>query len=495
MNDNTIPTENGIEEIVPTPQPKPPACRLSILSAMLFFIPVLMALFLAFFLDGIRSPLVKNVTSIAMFLACACVIMSPVVAISAKIRIALSDGRLRDSQWSNTALILLSLMFLWVGGSSISLERSIVSRIICGTNVENLSGALLQYAKDHDDQLPAADHWCDVLIAEADISFTSLICPESDAVEGESCYALNKFVAGKKLSQLPAGTVLLFETRQGAEGERDMPHRDREFIQKMPDLAARHRVHKDRWNQSGGPEDVYAAHKEGTNFGLADGHASYESIFKYPNETPGSGFEALCWDENKTRYKAAAYINVLETFEKQKPDFPNALIVLGAVIAAAGVCVMIYTKAWRYPVFCLTVAAAAAGTGFLFGAWADAMYDPEFFQGAGAIIAAILGGWLAPCYVGLLMKFQSRLSQIKSVEQLAAAFGMVTGILCSTLLHVFLIILYRDSVTGGGLMLAAMPFGMVAGGVLGILSGWIVCRYYRQTKEQVVETVRTEESV
>lgn len=91
----------------------------------------------------------------------------------------------------------------------------IVPREICLSNIRYLRDSLNCYIFDYEDKLPA-DNWCDLLIAEANVSARNLVCPASDAIESEeSCYALNINAAGKRIGGLPGDLVLLFECKKG----------------------------------------------------------------------------------------------------------------------------------------------------------------------------------------------------------------------------------------------------------------------------------------
>jgi prepilin-type processing-associated H-X9-DG protein len=164
--------------------------------------------------------------------------------------------------------------------------------IICGTKVKGLATCFLLYAHDFDDLLPPANQWCDLLINETDIYPNTLICPDSDAIVGESAYAMNIEAVGKNLKQLPSDMVLLFETDMGKEGKRNTPISDRPFYAFLkkydPDWLVRYKdqmVYPNRWNLSGGPEMLTTQyHKdEGCNVLFVDGHSSWIPTNEIPN--------------------------------------------------------------------------------------------------------------------------------------------------------------------------------------------------------------------
>jgi prepilin-type processing-associated H-X9-DG protein len=128
-------------------------------------------------------------------------------------------------------------------------RRSYAYRLVCGTNLAMLGKALCLYAKDHNDMLPP-EQWCDDLIRNSNIPLKTFVCDKSRAKRGQSSYAFNKNLIGRKLSEINPNTVMIFETRPG-------------------------------WNQVGGPEILsYQNHKgDGFNILYADCHVCFEMSF------------------------------------------------------------------------------------------------------------------------------------------------------------------------------------------------------------------------
>ncbi len=161
---------------------------------------------------------------------------------------------------------------------------------ICGTNLSGLGKAMLIYASDYDGQYPTADKWCDLLIAYSEVSPKQFVCPLSDVIEGESSYAMNKNVVGKKVSEIPEDVVLLFETnfgknpagRQELLGNRDWykelsSRGDRWDLKWIKKYRSSEKVYKQRWNQFGGPEILTTEnHKgKGCNVLFNNGHVEF----------------------------------------------------------------------------------------------------------------------------------------------------------------------------------------------------------------------------
>ena len=116
----------------------------------------------------------------------------------------------------------------------------------CGTNLAGLQKGLIVYAYDHDSRYPPADKWCDLLIQDDIATPKVFVCPQSDAKIGESSYAMNENVGGRKPSELPPDIVVLFETKRG-------------------------------WNQSGGPEILTTENHrgKGCNVVFNDGNVNF----------------------------------------------------------------------------------------------------------------------------------------------------------------------------------------------------------------------------
>ena len=136
---------------------------------------------------------------------------------------------------------------------------------VCGINVSGLGKALHIYAGDYDDQYPTAEKWCDLLIAYLAVSPKQLVCKGSDAKIGESSYAFNKNLIGKKPAEVPPDVVVLFETNFGknpAGREEKLGSRyfyqlvdlSYDYTRRIKKYSKSRKVYKLRWNQFGGPE-------------------------------------------------------------------------------------------------------------------------------------------------------------------------------------------------------------------------------------------------
>ena len=137
-------------------------------------------------------------------------------------------------------LAILVVLFFYLGPSPIPRERGI--QVACMAHLTSLGVSFKLYSDDFDGSLPSVESWCDALgkymLPE------HLICPGSNAKQGQSSYAMNEYLDGRKLTELPPDLVLLFECKPG-------------------------------WNKAGGPEILmteYHYEGEGCNILFVDGH-------------------------------------------------------------------------------------------------------------------------------------------------------------------------------------------------------------------------------
>jgi len=152
-------------------------------------------------------------------------------------------------------------------------------RIVCGTNLAGIIKSMVLYAgQDELGRPPDPDKWCDLLIQSDFCTCKMFVCKGSDAVEGESSYAMNKNIAGRSLASLPADLVVLFETDYGKNpAGRDALLKDRACYQIANHGRPDTEVYSLRWNQTGGPELLTTENHEGKgcNVAFADGRVQF----------------------------------------------------------------------------------------------------------------------------------------------------------------------------------------------------------------------------
>jgi hypothetical protein len=164
-------------------------------------------------------------------------------------------------------VLLIMIPVSWAGFSIFSWCRVSAHTMWCQEHFCNFRVAFYCYNDNDRNNLPLPENWCDVLFSECDISLDGLNCVESDTIAGESAYAMNANVVGRKLSELPSDMVFMFESDKGKEQARSLLLTERVFVQsgkrKIPDCYKHFYVYPLRWNQLGGPGDAAFRHRAG----------------------------------------------------------------------------------------------------------------------------------------------------------------------------------------------------------------------------------------
>jgi len=126
----------------------------------------------------------------------------------------------------------------------------------CHLKMSMLGGAIITYNKIYG-EIPAPNKWCDLIMEYIVDEERLFLCPESDAIKGESSYAMNKNLAGMKIENIPNDVVVLFETDLGKNTWK-CPRRTRASYKESEHSKeyGDEKVWKYRWNQSGGPEII-----------------------------------------------------------------------------------------------------------------------------------------------------------------------------------------------------------------------------------------------
>lgn len=410
---------------------------------------------------------------------------SPFTGVGSLIRVNLHPDRFRGRVISSLVLAFSCFLVFQVSYMMVPAARwhGTAPRVVCSTNLKGLGTALTVYASDYDGVLPS-DNWCDRLVEEADVSPKSLQCPLSDSVTGESDYCLNQYAAGRKLSELPADMVLLFESVYipGSEQAREPIHNRTGFSELaiMSEIFARsdEKVYLDKWNRVGGPELLTYDRHEGCNILFADGHTA----FVKPSE-----LSALRWNaDGDVSYDSSQAAR--SDFTVRKEPLVTRKIMLMSLLV--GVCILatLYTvfrfKTLKYLPFILTIAVLSGGTGLYFGHLSEEAYlsNSSIGRDAGGFFGLLTG----VCFAVLLANSPGRVKNLITFKGYSASVGMAAGIACSTLVHLALIIANQETNFAG--ILIGIPYGVFAGVVLGFVSGFFIeMFYYRKSSEPTAD--------
>ena len=151
-----------------------------------------------------------------------------ILGIVGLVKISKSAGQSKGIGLAITGIVLpivilpFVLFLMGILAPALFRTRQIAFRVVCGTNLKQISFMMQMYANENDDKFPTADRWCDLLIEHAGANRSIFRC--RTAPQQEQCnYAMNKNLENFDRGNAPPDMVALFETYPG-------------------------------WNQSGGPE-------------------------------------------------------------------------------------------------------------------------------------------------------------------------------------------------------------------------------------------------
>lgn len=201
------------------------------------------------------ASLVMGLLSLTCILWPLMVLPAIICGIVAMVKISNNKSRLKGTGLAVTGIVIPSVMLilfpifammLGILMPALAQTKHIAQRVVCGTNLNALSTAMIVYMNDYDDNYPTQDQWCDLLIQEADVDPTSFQCPLDP--EGSFSYAINESIYDIEPAMADAQLVVLFEANLGRNGV-------------------------------GGPDDLMLRHDQtsraGCNIGFADGHVEF----------------------------------------------------------------------------------------------------------------------------------------------------------------------------------------------------------------------------
>ena len=441
-------------------------CFLATLSVWLLLASVPLFVLLAI-LQNFHYEMLVSIIVVPYFL---CVISAPLMATVSLIRISLSEGRSIGLTRAWVVLVTGGILLGLSGVVSAPIVRRVSTAQICGSGMRGLGIALHIYASDNDDRFPPAEDWCDRLTEECDIYGRSFTCIGSDAERGESSYALNKAVAGRKMSEIPVDTVVLFETDLGnSDAGRDMPYSERRFAKTLG-MESKHKVHKDRWNQSGGPEILYLGNHdgEGCNIVFADGQVRFVTLYE---------MAGLRWD---VEGKAVFPSHLFEGVSKRSGVLLKQVGIPGMVVLLLIVSVVfvVRLKPCGYLLVALVIPVLSVIAGGILGGWSQIYYTLSGSEYAGVFFGALAGLSAGICYWSLIAATSTKIKDENSLCSYIISAGVATGAVCSTVVHVMLMVFHLDAKLNG--IVGGMAFGMAAGAVLGLVTYFLVRVVYRK---------------
>ncbi len=185
-----------------------------------------------------------------------------VLGIIALFKINKSQGQLRGLGLAVAGIVLSGMVFMMIPVMAALLlpalarAKSKAQTVQCMNHVKQINLAVIMYANDHNNTLPSAESWCELIKPYVGPSTAVFECPSQP--KGRCSYGFNVALSNKRISEVgdPAQLVLVFSTGEG-------------------------------WNQAGG-RDLALPHLHSRNaltLGFADGHTEVVAVNRASSKT------------------------------------------------------------------------------------------------------------------------------------------------------------------------------------------------------------------
>lgn len=283
------------------------------------------------------------------------------------------------------------------------------------------------------------DSWCDVVLEsqEGYPRYESISNGLCDMQSGNSPYFLNKEVIGFSRESLPHKTVVLFEG--GYVGTR-----------------------ASQWNSIGGIDSVVLScqhNRRGCILFFADGKAKH---------VPVKDLDDYHWEVGKENQIPE---HVKEAMLRYSHYSVLAKVLCGTITVT--LMAVAFILRLRFVVLSIIVVLTNVVFSACFG-WVSTIVCHDYLDGKMAILMVVLIGCaIAFVYMGIMSRYILR---AREKTRFAISVGMATGAVCSIMTHLCL------SCADGGenwfSIMAGIPYGVIAGAVLGLITGTAIKKFY-----------------
>jgi hypothetical protein len=316
---------------------------------------------------------------------------------------------------------IIDLIFLVIAGATFLPAINLAAEDIFGSwNFSELGNELLDYVENNNQRFPAAEKWCDVLLEIQDDYYSFKQYKDNKA---SFPYTLNKHVYEQ--DEIPDNMVVLFS---GVTG----------------------------WNQVGDIELVKNQGRLKVCFGNGDIRTFRKHQLPY-----------LRW-----KFEDSGII--------PEPDFKIPFLVMSALLAIVFLSLLvIYRECLKiFWIFAVGMGILSAGAGVWLGCLAEEVYykldSPRDF--IAPWIGGIWGFVIGASFIAVIGKIYKKYNAKVRMLGYATVIGIITGIIVSSIVHAYLMIVYQES--DFSYLLAGSCFGIIAGFLLGWISSGLI-RFYK----------------
>lgn len=337
-----------------------------------------------------------------------------------------------DSQQTSQATVrvkqlpgwfLYVLLFLLVAGVTFFWSINLaISEVLRSWDLYDVGNDLLTYLEENNHEFPDSDNWCDVILEEGNYDkYYSF--QRYDGNKDGFRYTLNKHVLG--CHEIPDDMVILYVGESG-------------------------------WNQAGDIESV--KNHDRLRVFLGDGYVRYFRKKQLPY---------LRWKPGDS--------GVIP-----EPDMRISLVMISALLVIVFLSLLVRYRACLRIFWILAggIGATSAGAGAIFGSMAEDTYYQLGLTGdfvapwLGSVWGFIVGASFIAVIGSIYAKYRANVSMLGY----GTVMGAITGIVASSIIHAYLMIVYEEK--SFLYLLAGSCFGVIAGLLLGWVSSGLI-RFYK----------------
>lgn len=329
--------------------------------------------------------------------------------------------------------IIVLLFVVFAGSAFLPAINLAVKDWLSSWDIFDVGNDLLEYARNNNQQFPAAEKWCDTMLEKEDDNYSFKRYEDN---KENFQYTLNKNIFG--YNEIPDNMVVLFS---GVSG----------------------------WNQVGGKELVQSHNRLRVFFGNGDVRTFRKNQIPF-----------LRW-------------NFEDSGVIPDPDVKIPMLGISAFLVIVFLSILIACRKCLKTFWILALGMGITSAGA--GAWLGDMAEETYYKlGSGGLIAPWIGGiWgfvIGISFIVIIGKIYKKYNAKVSMLGYATVIGAITGIVASSIVHAYLMIAYEEM--SFSYILAGSCFGIIAGILLGWISSGLI-RFYKNNS--AVLSVTTEKDI
>jgi len=389
--------------------------------------------------NSVTSIIFSKIIDTFVIIASISLVLCHLIIIFMLIRIALAQGKLCGYKFSTRMITVFAIsLILMSGASSVSFYAvKFHEKITAGY----FSEALKIYTEGHNGRIPSNENWINDIDPKAIDDYPK---PQLPKQKPSANFAINSYVAGKDLNELPDNTVIAFETEKTLE-------------------------HNTFYSSGIKPPKELAIYN--------DKYTACTVITKYERDSSVlDRFNVLPQNLAELNWMNTDKLSLPDTVTQHLSDKSAARLIadyiaIGLTLLAISIMVYLSKKGFGLQALSLTIISCAAG-GYL--GWLGGNLHCGFDAEQQAVyVSFAVSALIAATYSLLIWKIKSHLLP-GYLRAFISAAATAAGVVCSTIVHLlFMLINYQWSPLA---LLYALGWGIAVGIGMGFAANYLIFR-------------------